>query len=53
MSQVPGDPLGEVLVEAGVLTREQMDSALAARSNGVERVEEVLARRGRARGGEI
>jgi len=42
-----------VLVEAGVLTREQMDSALAARSNGVERIEEVIARLGLAREEEI
>ena len=35
MSQVPGDPLSEVLIEAGVLTREQVDSVFAARSNGV------------------
>ena len=53
MSQLSSDPLAEVLVEAGVLTREQMDSALAARSNGVERIEEVIARLGLAREEEI
>jgi len=53
MSHVSGDPLAEVLVDAGVLTREQMDRALAARSNGVERVEEVIARLGLAREEEI
>ena len=53
MSQVPGDPLSEVLIEAGVLTREQVESVFAARSNGVERVEEVIARLGLAREEEI
>ena len=45
-----GDPLAEVLVDAGVITREQLEKALAARAaNGVERLDEAIARLGLAR----
>jgi type II secretion system protein E len=45
-----GDPLAEVLVEAGVITRDQLEKALAARAgNGVERLDETIARLGLAR----
>jgi len=48
-----GDPLSEVLVDAGVITREQLETAVAARSNGVERLDETIARLGLAREADI
>jgi type II secretion system protein E len=48
-----GDPLSEVLVDAGVITREQLEAAVAARSNGVERLDETIARLGLAREADI
>ncbi len=45
-----GDPLAEVLIDAGVITREQLDTAYSARSsNGVERLDEIMSRLGLAR----
>jgi type II secretion system protein E len=45
-----GDPLAEVLIDAGVITREQLDTAYSARStNGVERLDEIISRLGLAR----
>jgi len=48
-----GDPFAEVLVSAGVITREQLDAAAAARANGVERLDETIARLGLAREADI
>ena len=49
-----GEPLAEVLVDAGVITREQLDKATAARgANGVERLDETIARLGLAREADI
>jgi type II secretion system protein E len=45
-----GDPLAEVLVDAGVITRDQLEKAATARAtNGVERLDETIARLGLAR----
>ncbi len=44
-----GDPLAEVLVEARVITREQLETAAAARNGATERLDEALARLGLAR----
>jgi type II secretion system protein E len=49
MAQSSGDPTAEVLVEAGVITREQLETAAAARNGAVERLDEVLTRLGLAR----
>jgi type II secretion system protein E len=48
-----GDPLAEVLVDAGVISREQLESAVAARTNGLERLDETIARLGLAREADI
>jgi len=44
-----GDPIAEMLVEAGVITRQQLETAQAARSNGTERLNDTLVRMGMAR----
>jgi type IV pilus assembly protein PilB len=49
MAQSSGDPTAEVLVEAGVITREQLETAASARNGAVERLDEVLTRLGIAR----
>jgi type II secretion system protein E len=49
MSQLWREPLAEVLVEAGVISREQLETALAARNTGVERLDEAITRLGLAR----
>ncbi len=49
MIQASGDPLAEMLVEAGVITREQLENALASRANGAERLNDTLVRLGIAR----
>jgi len=46
MAQSSGDPTAEVLVEAGVITREQLETAASARNGAVERLDEVLIRLG-------
>lgn len=45
----PQDPLAEVLVDAGVITREQLEAATAARANSLERLDETITRLGLAR----
>ncbi len=49
MAEPPGDPLAETLVAAGVITREQLEAAVAARNSGLERLDETIARLGFAR----
>ncbi|UCC69405.1 MAG: Flp pilus assembly complex ATPase component TadA [Armatimonadota bacterium] len=49
MAQSPGDPLAEVLVEAGVISRDELETAAAARNGAVERLDETVARLGLAR----
>jgi type II secretion system protein E len=49
MTQSPEDPLAEVLVSAGVISAEQLETALAARNSSLERLDETLARLGLAR----
>lgn len=53
MAQSSVDPVGEVLVETGVISREQLKTATAARNGTVERLEETLARLGIAGEDEI
>jgi type II secretion system protein E len=53
MSQLWREPLAEVLVEAGVISREQLETALAARNTGVERLDEAITRLGLAREDDI
>jgi len=49
-----GDPLAELLVDAGVVTREQLETVAAARAtNGMERLDEAIARLGLAREADI
>ena len=42
------DPIAEILLEAGVISRDDLATALAARSNGLERLDETVARLGLA-----
>ena len=53
MTQSPEDPLAEVLVRAGVISADELQTALAARNSSLERLEETLARLGLAREEEI
>ena len=53
MAQLPGDPLAEILVEAGVISRQQLETAVAACDGGPERLDEALTRLGLAREEEI
>jgi type II secretion system protein E len=53
MSQLTREPLAEVLVEAGVISREQVEAALAARNTGVERLDQTIIRLGFAREDDI
>ena len=50
LAQLPAsqEPLAELLVEAGVITREQLRTAVAARTNGLERLDEIITRLGLA-----
>ena len=53
MAQLSGDPLAEILVEAGVISRQQLETAVAACDSGPERLDEALTRLGLAREEEI
>jgi len=53
MIESPQDPLAEVLLQAGVISREQLATALAARNSSLERLDETLTRLGLAREEEI
>ncbi len=53
MAQSSADPLAEVLVEAGVINREELETALAARNGVLERLEETLTRLGLAQEDDI
>ena len=48
MSEFPQDPLAEVLLRAGIIGREQLETALAARNSGLERLDETITRLGLA-----
>ena len=49
MAEMSGDPLAQVLVEAGVVSREQLETITSARSSELERLDEVAVRLGIAR----
>jgi type II secretion system protein E len=49
MAETSRDPLAEVLVEAGVVSPEQLETITSARSNELERLDEVAVRLGVAR----
>ena len=49
MAQLSEDPLAEVLVAAGVISREALERAVASRSNGTERLDEAITRLGLAK----
>ncbi len=49
MAEMSGDPLAQVLVEAGVVSREQLETITSARSSELERLDEVAVRLGVAR----
>lgn len=44
-----GDPLAEMLVSEGVITRQQLEAAQAARTSDVERLNDMLVRLGMAK----
>ncbi len=48
MPQSFAHPVAEVLVEAGIITREQLAEVVAAKGNGVERPDEAVVRLGLA-----
>jgi type II secretion system protein E len=49
MAQLSSDVLAEVLVGAGVITRDQLEGVASSRSNGMEGLDETLVRLGLAR----
>jgi type II secretion system protein E len=49
MADSSGHPLADVLVDAGVISRDQLETALSARSDEVERLGETVTRLGLAR----
>ncbi|MBE9566950.1 MAG: type II secretion system ATPase GspE [Proteobacteria bacterium] len=49
MAQLSEDPLAEVLVAAGVISREALERAVASRSDGTERLDETITRLGLAK----
>jgi type II secretory ATPase GspE/PulE/Tfp pilus assembly ATPase PilB-like protein len=49
MAESSGHPLAEVLVGAGIINRDQLETALSARSSAEERLGEALARLGFAK----
>ncbi len=53
MAQLSSDPLAEVLVGAGVITRDKLEAAASSRRNGNERLDETLVRLGLAREDEV
>ena len=53
MAQLSSDVLAEVLVGAGVITRDQLEAVASSRSNGVEGLDETLVRLGLAREDDI
>jgi type II secretion system protein E len=48
MAQLSSDPLAEVLVGAGLVSRDQLEAVSASRNNDVERLDETLVRLGLA-----
>ena len=53
MAQLSSDLLAEVLVGAGLIPREQLETVSGSRTNDLEKLDETLVRLGLARGGGI
>ncbi len=49
MAQLSSDPLAEVLVGVGLVTREQLEAVATSRNNDLEKLDETLVRLGLAR----